>query len=95
MARKKTTSDIVTELRKLLTDKKLIIGKDRTLKNLKTGKVSKVFVSVNCPSDWKEDLKYYCGFANIELKELTYPNDELGTICKKPFSISVMGVMSQ
>ena len=95
MARKKAVVDVVTELRKLLTDKKIIIGKERTLKQLKVGKLKKVFVSSNCPDNLKEDLKYYCSFGNVELMELNYPNDELGTICKNPFSISVIGVMSQ
>ncbi len=94
MAKKKTASDTVTELRKLLADKKLVIGKDRTLKLLKTGELAKVFVSANCPEEWKNDLKYYCSFSKIELRQLDYPNDELGTICKKPFSISVMGVVA-
>lgn len=93
MPRKKEAVDVVTELRKLLSDKKLIIGKDRTLKQLKVGKLKKVFVAANSPSELKEDLKYYCSLGNAELIELTYPNEELGVICKKPFSISVVGVI--
>ncbi len=93
MPRKKETVDVVTEIRKLLSDKKLIIGRDRTLKQLKTGGLKKVFVAANSPSELKEDLKYYCSLGNVELAELDYPNDELGSICKKPFSISVVGVV--
>jgi len=37
-------------------------------------------------------LKHYCKISKVKLTKLPYPNDELGTMCKKPFAISVLGL---
>lgn len=83
----------VAEIRKLLKSKSLIIGSERTLKNLKLGKVSKVYVSSNCSEKTKGAIEHYSKLSNTNVIKLKYPNDELGTVCKKPFSISVLSAM--
>ena len=50
MAREKIDTKVV-ELRKLIKDKKLLIGSERTIKALKLGKIEKVFFSANCPAN--------------------------------------------
>ncbi|MEK6982952.1 MAG: ribosomal L7Ae/L30e/S12e/Gadd45 family protein [Nanoarchaeota archaeon] len=82
-----------TQIKKLLKSGDIIIGTERTIKNLKIGKVQKVFVSSNCPARLENDLTYYAGLSGAELHKLDYPNDELSVICKKPFSISVLSVL--
>ena len=82
----------ITEIKKALKEGKAIIGTEKTLKNLKLGKVSKVFLTSNCPSSVKKDVKYYSKLAKAEVVQLKQPNDELGALCKKPFSISVLSV---
>ncbi len=81
------------ELRKALQGKKAIIGADKSIKNLKLGKLKKIFIAVNCPAKLKEDIRYYSKEAGCEIKQLRVPNDELGTICKKQFSIAVIGLL--
>lgn len=81
------------DIKKLLTSKKLLIGKDEVLKNIKKGLVHKVYVASNCPGELMGDLKRYLSISSFELLETKVPNDELGTVCKKPFSIAVIGVM--
>ncbi|MEM4336860.1 MAG: ribosomal L7Ae/L30e/S12e/Gadd45 family protein [Candidatus Woesearchaeota archaeon] len=83
----------IDDIRKLLNTKKLIIGTDRSMKNLKIGKLSKIYVSKNCPNNIKEDIKYYGGLAGTEVIELEETNEELGIACKKPFFISVVSVL--
>lgn len=82
----------ITEIKKALKEGKAIIGTSRTIKNLKLGKVSKVFLTSNCPDDVKKDIKYYSKLAKVEVVRLKQPNDELGALCKKPFSISVLSI---
>lgn len=79
-----------TELRKLLTGKKFVIGSDITLKNLKNGSVKKIFYASNCPQRIKDDLLYYAQLYNIEIHELTENNEALRIILKKPFKINVL-----
>ncbi len=83
----------VAEIRKLLKSKSFIIGSERTLKNLKLGKVSKVYVSSNCSEKTKDAIEHYSKLSKVKVVKLKYPNDELGILCKKPFSISVLSVM--
>jgi len=87
---KKLTS---TELRKLIKSKTLVVGTERTIKNLKLGKVDKVILSSNCPDRVIDDLNYYTGLSKTETVKTQLPNEELGVICKKPFSISVLSIL--
>lgn len=80
-------------IKKLLKDNKYIIGTERTLKNLKLGKVDKVLVTTNCPSKQVEDIEHYAKLAKTKVEKIPYPNEELGIICKKPFSISVLSIL--
>jgi large subunit ribosomal protein L30e len=83
----------VLELRKLIKDKKLLVGTDRTLKALKLGKIEKVFIASNCAGKAKDDIEYYGKMSKASISQLKYPNDELGVLCKKPYSISVLGLL--
>ena len=87
---KKITS---TEIKKMLKAGNFVIGTDKTVKCLKIGKVQKVLVSSNCPERVGKKISYYSSMSGAELHKLEYPNDELGIICKKPFSISVLAFL--
>ena len=87
---KKITS---TEIKKMLKAGNLVLGTERSMKSLKLGKIQKVMLSSNCPAKVEKDISYYAGLAGAEFQKLDYPNDELGVICKKPFSISVLAVV--
>ncbi len=82
----------INKIRTAINKKKAVIGTDRTLKNLKLGKVVIVFLSRNCPESVKEDVSYYAGLSKTEIVQLPYANNELGVVCKKPFSISVLSI---
>ena len=79
------------ELKKLLKENKVILGKNQVMRNLKLGRLKQVYLSSNCPNDTKEDIKHYAKINNVKINELSEDNEKLGTLCKKPFSISVLG----
>ena len=81
------------EIKKLIKAGNVIFGTERAMKNLKLGRVQKILLSANCPAKVEKDASYYAGLNGAELHKLDYPNDELGVICKKPFSISVLAVL--
>ena len=96
MAKKKAqTENPAYELRKLMETKKVIVGTDRVIKQLKLGKISKVFLTVNCPEDVKADVGAFAKISKTEVVQLDIPNDELGVVCKKPFSISIAGIIKE
>ena len=84
-----------TQIKKLIKTKNLVIGTERTIKNLKLGRVEKIIISSNCAEGVINNLNYYAGLSKAETVKVSYPNDELGIICKKPFSISVLSILKQ
>ena len=77
------------ELKDAIKEKKVVIGTERTIKELKRGKPTKVFIAKNCPEILKKQVRHYCKLSKIELAELEESNEEMGTLCKKPFSINL------
>lgn len=84
-------SDMEIIKKNIKTDK-LTLGKDTTQKNLINAKLSKVFVAKNLDDKSLEDLKYYSNLTSTDLVILDMDNDDLGTYCKRPYSISVIGL---
>lgn len=85
--------EIDTEFKKILKGKNLIIGTERTIKQLRLGKLAKVFISVNAPKKIRADINHYAKLTKTDITNLKYSNEELGELCKKPFSISVLGLL--
>lgn len=88
-------ADIITDLKKYVKEDKLVLGTDKTLKLLKTGGVAQLFRASNCPEDLKSDVDHYAKLASVEVVDVPLSNEELGTICKKPFSIVLMGLLKE
>jgi large subunit ribosomal protein L30e len=86
-------SSDLQEVRKALKEKTVLFGTERVMKELKKGNILKVFLSDNAPDGIKADVDYYSKLSEFAILNLSIPNDELGVFCKKPFSISVMGVV--
>jgi len=84
---------LIEEVTKLLGKKKLLMGREATLKAMRKGQLEKIFCSSNIDSVTRKDLDYYGSISNIEIVTLSETNEELGVACKKPFSISVIGVL--
>ena len=74
-------------LKKSLKEDKLVYGFQSTLKNIKNGKTTKVFLASNCPEKFKEEVKKY---SSINVNELKEPNKELSLICKKKFAVNIL-----
>ncbi|MDP3733667.1 MAG: ribosomal L7Ae/L30e/S12e/Gadd45 family protein [Nanoarchaeota archaeon] len=82
-------------LKTKIQDKKVVIGTERVLKELKLKKIQAVYLARNCPDKVKEDIKYYAALADIPVQELAYSNEELGVFCKKSFLVSVLGTIGE
>lgn len=93
MAEKKTAKINVSEIRKITKSKEAVIGTKEVLKNLKLGRISKLYLTSNCPEDIREKTLHYAKSGKASVFNLDIPNDELGIICKKPYSISVMALL--
>ena len=67
---------------------KIIYGTENILKNSKS--LVQVFVSKNYPSDMMEKLIKSLG--KVELTQVKENSEEMGTLLRKPFLISVIGI---
>ena len=93
MAKAADTTGI--EIRKNIELKKLIIGTKSTIKNLKLGKIEKVYITTNCPDDIKESIEHYCKIGKVKILNINYSNEELGVVCKKAYPISVASLIKE
>jgi ribosomal protein L30E len=80
------------QLRKLIEEKKITIGTQATTKALHTEGLKRILVANNASQTTMQALTRAKGMTGIEVETLNVPNDQLGTMCKKPFSISVLGI---
>lgn len=85
-------TDHLSQLRKVLATDKIILGTDRTFKEMRKGGVSTVYVCSNAPKTVRADLAHYSKVGGVDVVELSIPNDELGTVCRKQFSVSMLSV---
>ena len=60
---------------------------------MKLGKIAKVYLASNCAAQVKKDIEHYSELSSVEVQNLNLNNNELRTVCKKPFSISVLSVL--
>lgn len=84
---------MIKDIKELLGTEKLLLGTERTMKALRNGTLQKIFLTSNVDADVKEDIEYYKSVSGVEVEELKETNEELGTICRKSFSISVIGIL--
>lgn len=72
-----------------LKKKKPVIGLETTIKKMRSGKVSKVYIASSCHA--KDQVTKLAKLMNVEVVMLTENNKEVAVLCKKPYAISVLG----
>ena len=79
-------------IRKLIEEKKVTIGTAATTRALKADGLKNIIIASNASQATKDTLARYTGVTKTPVEIIETPNDELGTMCKKPFAISVLGI---
>jgi large subunit ribosomal protein L30e len=87
--------DAISEIKKMLNKPELILGSQKTIKELRKGTLVKVFLAQNPEPSLAADIESLARLGNVPVVKLNVPNDELGVACKKPFPISVIGLKKQ
>lgn len=75
-------------IREDLKNKKPVIGNNLTLKKLRKNEIKKIYMASNYSK--KENIIRNAKAHNVNVIELKENNKQLGGICKKPFSISII-----
>jgi len=84
------TDKNIKEIKKSLKENKITIGTNECLKALRNNTTKKVFLTSNCSEKVEKDINHYAKLIGAEVIKISQKNEELGTICKKPFGISVL-----
>ncbi len=85
--------DDLTELKTVLETKNIVIGAENVLKKIKHGEIKDVFICSNISKSVLDDLNKYSKLAKLNLRQLPQTNEELGVVCKKPFMVSIIGIL--
>ncbi|MBN1175618.1 ribosomal L7Ae/L30e/S12e/Gadd45 family protein [Candidatus Woesearchaeota archaeon] len=83
----------IMDIKDALKANKLIVGTKRTVKALRKDELAQVFLASNCPEVLEEDVTHFSSFDSVPVEKLTITCDELGVLCKKPFLVSVVGIL--
>jgi len=84
------------ELEKLIKGKikqdKVVMGYRTVIKLLKSSRPELVVLAANIPEDKKKMIELNAKTSKVQVKE--YPKDsiDLGLLCGKPFSVSVLAI---
>lgn len=84
--------DINKALKTAVTTGKVLFGFDQTMKAVKAGKAKLIIVSSNLP---EKHLAIIEKHEEVPSHRFSGTNIELGSACGKPFSISVLSVLSE
>jgi len=86
----KADSKEVSELKKLIKDKNVVVGEREIIKNLRSGKLEKVLVASNCKA--KDTIEKYASLSGTDVSVFPFSREEIGVICKRPYPIAVLGL---
>lgn len=86
--------DVNREIKRTVDTGKVILGANKSINSLKTGNAKLIIYTQNCPKSIKEDILYYSKISSIPILEFGGTSLELGTVCGKPFLVSVIAVLS-
>lgn len=89
MAKKKLEEKII-KIKKSIDDKKAVFGINEVLSELRISNLTEVLLASNCTPEMENEVNSLAD--KTPVLKLERANDELGVICKKPFSISVIGI---
>jgi len=71
---------------------KVMFGAQSAIKSAKTGKVRLIIAAANCPPKFLIELEYYCKLSKIPLIIFKGTSKDLGSVCGKPFTVSVLAI---
>ena len=83
-----------SEIRRAVDTGKVVFGEKQTEKSILKGKPQLIIISSNLPKLKKEKILEIAKVAAVPYYEFKGTGLELGSICGKPFVVSVMAVLN-
>jgi large subunit ribosomal protein L30e len=86
--------DLGREIRKAAETGRILFGTKRSIQAIKTGEAKLIIMASNTLSETREDIEYYTKMSETPIHIFEGSAIELGTLCGKPFIVSVVTVIS-
>jgi large subunit ribosomal protein L30e len=84
--------DIERGIRVAVDTGKVILGSNKSIQAIKLGNGELVVMAANAPKTLKDDVEIYSKLSEIPVHIFDGSSVELGSICGKPFTVSVLVV---
>ena len=85
--------DIQKSIRMAVDTGKVLLGKNESFRSINTGKSKLIILAGNAPIDVRVGVKKRAKLSNISVYEYEGTSIELGSLCGKPYPISVMSIL--
>jgi len=85
--------DTNKEIRRAVDTGKVLFGSEQSEKSILKGEAQLVIIADNTPIGIKEKIKSLAKVANTAVYDFSETSIKLGSLCGKPFSVSVMSVI--
>ncbi|MBI5253083.1 MAG: 50S ribosomal protein L30e [Euryarchaeota archaeon] len=85
--------DVGKSIRAAVDTGKVTLGERETLKAVRNGDVKLVIMASNCPPALREELVRCTRISGVHVYEYPGSSLELGSVCGKPFVVSMLGVV--
>ncbi|HIH35868.1 MAG TPA: 50S ribosomal protein L30e [Methanosphaera sp.] len=82
--------DIERGIRVAVDTGKVILGSNKSIQAIKLGNGELVVMAANAPKNLKEDVEVYSKLSEIPVHIFDGSSVDLGSICGKPFTVSVL-----
>lgn len=84
--------DIERGIRVAVDTGKVILGSNKSIQAIKLGNGELVVMAENAPKNVKADIEAYSNLSEMPVYTFEGSSVELGSICGKPFTVSVLVV---
>lgn len=80
-------------IRKAVTTGKVVLGAGETIKAVSGNKANLVIVAENCPASFRKNLTQFAALTDLPIYEFGGTSLALGSVCGKPFLVSMLGII--
>ncbi len=91
-SRKEKENPLARAVRLAVETGKVEFGSKTGVKDSLLGKAKLIVVASNAPRELQEDIQHYSKLSNIQVLTFDGTSMELGSICGKPYPVSVLSV---
>lgn len=87
--------DIQKSIRMAVDTGNVLLGKNECIRSVRSGNSKIVLFSSNIPHDLKITISKYAKMSSIPTYDFSGSSKELGSVCGKPYPVSVMSVLEE